>query len=151
MELLPGPIDFGPSPQLLASAPGQSLEALAVEEAEWIEGYLREGEAGLSEAFQHADQDWPGFVESSLLEAAAGIGEALRWNPDPTIEGATEGELEVDSAIVEAFNEVPAEAWQEVPPPFVPPPDASQFTPVDETPVDPNNPLAVPSSIPRST
>jgi len=132
MQLEPGPIDFGASPQLAAGPPGQSLEALATEEAEWIEGYLQEADADLYEAFTHADQDWPGFLDDSFMEAAAGISEAIAWNPDPTIEGATDAEPEVDAAIVDAYHETPAEAWQEVPAPFVPPPDASQFTPIDD-------------------
>lgn len=95
MRLEPGPVQFGPDPPLPTLSDRPSFEALAREEAEWTDFYLGEGDTDLQAAAEAAHQDWQPFLDTPLVEAAEGTNEALGWTPDPTIEGATEAELEI--------------------------------------------------------
>jgi hypothetical protein len=144
-----GPVNFGPDPPLPDLGGRPSLEALAQEEADWIEAYLAEGDGDLNSAFWHTDEPWGEFIDGPLLESAEAINLELGWQPDPTMEGAAAMEPEIELAFSDAYTEVPAESWQPVPAPFVPPQETSEFT----GPVGPSGgdvpPLEVPPDLER--
>lgn len=72
--------------------------------------------------------DVRGAIEMPLAEAAAGLAVETDPRATPVMTDAFDADQEVVDHVLGAHAEVPAEAWQPVPQPFVPPPDLPGFT-----------------------
>jgi len=127
MPAEPGPIevldlaqfDLGPLP------PGAALPTLP-EEAEF-DALALELEHDLAELAGGLGQDWRTELELLHVEAEEGVYHDPLTVDDAELAEVEGAALEADNQILAAYDEIPGQAWQDIPTPFEPPPETGGF------------------------
>jgi hypothetical protein len=134
VRLEPGPIadlaieDYQPDPPqaefgALARELSSALGILDLEAAQHF--------AGLVDV---AVSDYSDHLQEPISEAEMEMSYQLDMPWEPDLSDAIAASEEIDWAILDAFNLIPGEGWEDCPPPYVPPVETGGFSQIPEPP-----------------
>jgi len=138
----PGPITVLDPAAFDLKTPLAPEAPVATPEEVEFDGLALELEHDLAELAGAGVEDWRGELELLHVEAEEGIYHDPLAIDDAELAEAEGAALEADNQILAAFDEIPGQAWQDIPAPFEPPPETGGF--VEEPVFVPPTPIVVP-------
>jgi len=124
----PGPITVVDPTEFDLKTPLAPEAPVTTPEEVEFDGLALELEHDLAELAGAGVEDWRGELELLHVEAEEGIYHDPLAVDDAELAEAEGAALEADNQILAAFDEIPGQAWQDIPAPFEPPPETGGFT-----------------------